>query len=98
MTSEEPDLLKFALDQFAGESASLLAKDDNLYIHITALDPANTWDTRIWATGNGWMTYGLTRVVSAFPTLTVQAGLAIRADVSSLLSNRPIRTKTFPVR
>lgn len=67
MTSEEPELLKFALEQFAGESASLLDKPTNLYRHITAIDEKNSWDPLIWATGNGWMTYGLTRVVSSPP-------------------------------
>lgn len=45
-----------ATSQFEGESGYIL-KDD-LYQHVN-----QAWGEVYWATGNGWMTYGLMRVV-----------------------------------
>lgn len=54
------DLLKKALKQFSLESSAMLDTDQQIYQHIPASD------ARLWATGNGWMTYGLMRDVSYF--------------------------------
>lgn len=72
MATESASLLGYGLDQWRLESSSLL-RDSNLYAHITAIDPTYTWDDKIWATGNGWMTYGLVRVVShPVPVLVIR--------------------------
>lgn len=52
-----------ALDQYALESSSILDPEHKMYRHIV-IEGEESWDGRIWATGNGWMTYGLVRVVS----------------------------------
>lgn len=52
------NLLKKALAQFSLESSAMLDADQQIYQHIPASD------ARLWATGNGWMTYGLMRDVS----------------------------------
>ncbi|WVQ84673.1 hypothetical protein IAT38_006828 [Cryptococcus sp. DSM 104549] len=52
-------LIKEAIDQFTHESAQMLNTDVNIYNHIP------NWDARLWATGNGWMTYGLMRDIAS---------------------------------
>ncbi|KIR41426.1 hypothetical protein I307_03974 [Cryptococcus deuterogattii 99/473] len=49
------NLLKKALVQFSLESSAMLDTDQQIYQHIPASD------ARLWATGNGWMAYGLMR-------------------------------------
>lgn len=51
----DDSLLKKALEQFSLESSAMLDTDQLIYQHIPATD------ARLWATGNGWMTYGLMR-------------------------------------
>lgn len=73
LATESSGLLWYALDQWRLEASSLLRTPHNLYAHITAVDASFTWDPKIWATGNGWMTYGLTRVVRV-PALLSSSG------------------------
>ncbi|CAK9785697.1 hypothetical protein CC85DRAFT_288182 [Cutaneotrichosporon oleaginosum] len=59
LTTNNTQLLEQALDQWLLVSSALLDTNHNLYRHL------NTWDTRFWATGNGWMLAGLMRVLGS---------------------------------
>ncbi|GMK59287.1 hypothetical protein CspeluHIS016_0703020 [Cutaneotrichosporon spelunceum] len=59
LTTNNTALLEQALDQWLLTSSALLDTTHNLYRHL------NTWDTRFWATGNGWMLAGLMRVLAS---------------------------------
>ncbi|OXG29456.1 hypothetical protein C359_04851 [Cryptococcus neoformans Bt120] len=58
----DDSLLKKALEQFILESSAMLDTDQLIYQHIPATD------ARLWATGNGWMTYGLMRNLASVKT------------------------------
>lgn len=52
-------LLKLGIDQWILESSALLDPSTNLYRHINDFDPY------FWATGNGWMLHGVSRVLAS---------------------------------
>lgn len=58
MATNSSDLLKSALEQYELESNYVLDEDAHLFRHVS-----QDWGKGFWATGNGWMTYGLVRVV-----------------------------------
>ena len=58
MATNSSDLLKSALEQYELESNYILDQDAHLFRHVS-----QDWGKGFWATGNGWMTYGLVRVV-----------------------------------
>ena len=64
IATNSSDLLKDAIDSFKNESRYILnpgnKPETNIYLHVN-----QDWGNKYWATGNGWMTYGLMRVVSA---------------------------------
>ena len=64
MATNSSDLLRDAIESFKNESRYILNPDEepetNIYLHVN-----QDWGKKYWATGNGWMTYGLMRVVSA---------------------------------
>jgi len=75
LAANSTDLLKDAVYQFGNESGYILnqeanqedkqdktqekTQETNIYQHVN-----QKWGNQYWATGNGWMTYGLMRVVS----------------------------------
>jgi len=63
LAANSTDLLWDAINQFRNESGYILNIDknqeNNIYRHVN-----EDWGYPYWATGNGWMTYGLMRVVS----------------------------------
>lgn len=71
LATNSTELLEDAMKQFAGESGHILNQEKNqednpekhqepnIYQHVN-----QKWGYPYWATGNGWMTYGLMRVVS----------------------------------
>jgi len=67
LATNSTDLLKDAMNQFRNESGYLLnqeknqekTQETNIYQHVN-----QEWGNQYWTTGNGWMTYGLMRVVS----------------------------------
>ncbi|BEJ12619.1 hypothetical protein CspHIS471_0210790 [Cutaneotrichosporon sp. HIS471] len=59
LTTNNTALLEQALDQWLLTSSALLDTNHNLFRHL------NTFDTRFWATGNGWMLAGLMRVLAS---------------------------------
>jgi hypothetical protein len=63
LVTNSTDLLKDAMKQFEGESGYILnvdkGQENNIYRHVN-----QDWGYPYWATGNGWITYGLMRVVS----------------------------------
>ncbi|WVW86267.1 hypothetical protein I302_108309 [Kwoniella bestiolae CBS 10118] len=50
LSSEE--YMKYGLEQWSLETSALLDTTVNIYRHV------HDWDTRLWATGNGWGVYG----------------------------------------
>lgn len=58
MATNSSDLLKSALEQYELESDYILDEDAHLFRHVS-----QDWGKGFWATGNGWMTYGLVRIV-----------------------------------
>ena len=64
MATKSSDLLRGAINSFKNESRYILNPENkpetNIYLHVN-----QDWGNKYWATGNGWMTYGLMRVVSA---------------------------------
>lgn len=59
LAASDNTLLQLGLEQWILESSALLDTDENLFRHV------NDWDARFWATGNGWMLYGLMRVLAS---------------------------------
>jgi rhamnogalacturonyl hydrolase YesR len=59
MATNSSDLLRSALEQYELESNYILDEEAHLHRHVS-----QDWGKGFWATGNGWMTYGLMRVVS----------------------------------
>ncbi|TYJ57918.1 hypothetical protein B9479_001273 [Cryptococcus floricola] len=55
LTTNSSDFLTKSLEQFTLESSALLETIHDVYLHIL------NWDASLWATGNGWMAYGLMR-------------------------------------
>jgi hypothetical protein len=52
------DLLYKGLEQHRLQGGLIINEDAKMYKHVT-----DGWDEGFWSTGNGWMTYGLVRVV-----------------------------------
>jgi hypothetical protein len=53
-------LLNSSVEQFVGESGHILDEEKNIYRHVN-----QDWGYPFWATGNGWMMYGIMRVVNS---------------------------------
>jgi hypothetical protein len=53
-------LLNSSAEQFVGESGHILDEEKNIYRHVN-----QDWGYPFWATGNGWMMYGIMRVVNS---------------------------------
>jgi rhamnogalacturonyl hydrolase YesR len=60
LATNSTDLLKDSVKQFVGESGHILDEEKNIYHHVNQ----DWWGYPFWATGNGWMMYGIMRVVS----------------------------------
>ncbi|WVQ74275.1 hypothetical protein IAR50_003872 [Cryptococcus sp. DSM 104548] len=69
LTTSNSDLLTKSLEQFTLESSALLETIHNIYLHI--LDG----DARLWATGNGWMTYGLMRDLASVSSAGLESAV-----------------------
>lgn len=59
LATNTSDFLAKALQQYEWEAGYILDTEHSLYRHVS-----QDWGQAFWATGNGWMTYGLMRVVS----------------------------------
>ena len=69
-----PDYLSDAFSQWALESNELMDWNKGLYLHIP------DWDSRPWATGNGWMLGGFVRVLAVIQATSRTSGFSSLSD------------------